>query len=238
MSIEMTLSNEIESILATLGSLITPGLPSALVSSSLFEGYLLSLVLQAAKLEGASIDYRDVDGSTPTKLVFRTSPGYIASKAKPYTYAIITFPNKPVLEAHIGVRVAGSTGVLHQCDVAVIKQTAAERCRRASQSTKPGQPIPWVSPKHSELILAVECKFYAKADLGLDLARSFIGLVSDIYKPSFYFVTSTSSDSVETLLRKKKKDCRDNIIPSSTQEVTKLLSAFQDTFTYFKTLHR
>src|SRR2546429_9236173 len=102
MSIEMTLRNEIESILETLGSLITPNLPSALASSSLFEGYLLSLVLQAAKLKGANIDYRDVENKRPTRLVFRTSPGYIASKAQSYTHAIIEFPNKPVLEAHIG----------------------------------------------------------------------------------------------------------------------------------------
>lgn len=234
MAIEITLLNEIQSTLVSLGGLITPDLAPSSAPSSIFEGYVLSLVLRAADLESADIDYRDVESRRPNRFVFRASPGYIASRKRPYTHAIIAFPNKPILEAHVGVRVAGVTGVLHQCDVAVMKQEEADRCRAESRPGQGGQPGYWVSPRQTELVLAVECKFYGGADLDLDLARSFIGLVSDINRPSFHFVSSTSSNSVETLLTKKKKNWEHNVVPASTKEVTRLLNAFQTAFRNFK----
>ncbi|HEU5374200.1 MAG TPA: hypothetical protein VFV38_02085 [Ktedonobacteraceae bacterium] len=237
MSIEITLTNEIQSTLIRLGGLITSDLTPASAPPLIFEGYLLSLVLQAADLENADIDYRDINNRRPTRFVFRASPGYIASTTRPYTYATIAFPGKPILEAHVGVRVVGTTGVLHQCDIAVIKQEEADRCRRESRPAQPGQSAYWVSPKQSELILAVEAKFYDEADLDLDLARSFIGLVSDISRPSYHFVASTSSNSVERLLTKKKKNWEHNIVPASTIEVTRLINAFQTTFRNFKTTY-
>lgn len=237
MTIEDQLLAEIQS---TLGSAIAPSLIRS-DPSGVFEGYILSLVLRAAIKEGARtpIQYRDVHGNIPTIFEFRTSPGYIASKAKSYTHAVIEFPNKPILEVHVSVRVKGSSKVLHECDVAVITQEEANRCRKESRPARPGSPSLWVSPDSSKVVLAVECKFYKKADLGLNLARSFIGLTSDISsRCNNYFVTSTSSESIEVLLSNKSKIWYRNIIPAEAKEVEMLRNAFQTTFRNFITTPR
>jgi hypothetical protein len=236
MAIEDELLAEIQS---TLGSAITPSLRRS-DPSGIFEGYILSLVLRAAVRMGASnpILYEDINGNMPTIFEFRTSPGYIASIARPYTYAIIEFPNKPVLEAHIGVLVEGESGVLHECDVAVITREEAARCRRESQLAWSGSPAIWISPNTAKIVLSVECKFYQRANLGIDLARSFLGLTFDMSAKCIkYFVTSTSSNSVDVLLNSKGKSWYSNILPG-TVGAEMLQSAFQKTFENFITSRR
>jgi hypothetical protein len=122
-------------IQASLGSAISSSLSTASDTSDIFEAYVFSLAIEAARTEGASISYRDVLGGVPTTFVFRTSPGYIFSTTNPYTHAVILFTNKPPLEAHVGVRVVGKSGVLHECDVAVVEQVEAETCRRKASTT-------------------------------------------------------------------------------------------------------
>jgi len=238
MTIEDQLLNEIQ---ATLGGAITPSLTRA-DPSGLFEGYIFSLILRAAINEGAGapIDYVDVRNNfNPPIFVFRTSPGYIASQRKAYTYAIINFPNKPILEAHIGIRVEGNSGVLHECDVAVLTQEEAERCRRESAPESPGRAGTWVSPKVSQVVLAVECKFYTRANLGLNLARSFVGLDSDISsRCDTYFVTNTSSQSVELFLAEKGKNWFRDVVPTALNDTGLLVNQFQRTFRKFRTLRK
>ncbi len=104
MTVATDLLNQIQ---ATFGSAISPSLTTSSDTSDIFEGYVFSLVIEAARTEGGTITYRDVNGNIPTVFIFRTSPGYIFSRNQPYTHAVISFPNKPPLEAHIGVRVLG-----------------------------------------------------------------------------------------------------------------------------------
>jgi hypothetical protein len=238
MTIEDQLLNEIQ---AALGGAITPSLTRA-DPSGLFEGYILGLVLRAAINEGARtpIDYEDVNGNmNPPIFEFRTSPGYIASQRKAYTHAIIAFPNKPILEAHIGIRVEGNSGVLHECDVAVLTQTEATRCRRESIPGRPGRAGIWISPKVAQIVLAVECKFYTPANLGLNLARSFVGLGSDISsRCDTYFVTNTSSQSVELFLAEKGKNWFRDVVPTALNDTGLLVNQFQRTFRNFRTLRK
>jgi hypothetical protein len=219
MAINKKLLNEIQSV---LGSSISPSLSAASAGSDLFEGYIFCLVLQAAKTEGATVCYRNVDGKTPKSFVFRTSPGYIFSQRRQYTHAVISFSGKSPLEVHIGVMVVGRSRVLHECDVAVIEQAEAETCRRRQ-----------VPPRSSKILVAMECKFYS-TPLHLNLARSFIGLVSDISPKESVFVTNSSSTSVEKLLSGRNKKWEHNVIPSSTIEVSRLQYLFQDAFKNYK----
>jgi hypothetical protein len=211
-----------------LGHAIAPSLTSISAASDLFEAYLFSLVLRAAQREGAAVSYENVDGDTsPSTFVFRTSPGNIASRTHPYTHAIISFPEKPDLEVHVGVKVSGSSGVLHECDVAVISRGEARDCRKRSV------PGFWVTPRSSELVLAIECKFYAPSSSLLGQARSFIGLVSDLSaKTDRYFVFNISSKSAERLLEKKRTSLKwaGNVFPASANEVGRVLNFFQTTF--------
>jgi hypothetical protein len=222
MPVRPSLLSEIQS---ALGQAITPNLTAASAASDLFEAYILGLVIEAARAEGASVSYEDVRGNTPITFVFRTSPGHIFSTTHPYTHAMIEFPNKPVLEAHIGVRVAGKSEVLHECDVAVIRRDEAVTCRRNG-----------VPPRSRRVVLAVECKFYS-THLPLNLAGAFVGLVSDLSIQDCYFVFNISSDSVEQFLARRlryRNRWEHQIIPSSAVAVSRLQNLFQDTFKIFK----
>ena len=218
MTVVTDLLTQIQSTLST----ITPSVSTASNTSDIFEAYVFSLVIEAANIEGATIFYRDVNGNTPSTFVFRTSPGYIFSTRQPYTHAVILFDNKPALEAHLGVRVVGKSGVLHECDVAVIEQDEAETCRKRQ-----------VAPRSSKVLVAVECKFYSTS-LQLNLARSFIGLTSDLSTKQPVFVTNSASPSLEKLLSAKGKDWEHNLIPSSSVEVMRLRHKFQTAFQNFK----
>jgi len=219
MAIPEELLSDIQS---TLGSAISPSLTSASNISDIFEAYVFCLLLEAASTEGANISYRDVLGRTPSTFVFRTSPGYIYSKRQPYTHAVIYFPGKPALEAHVGVRVVGKSKVLHECDVAVIEQIEADICRERE-----------VPPRSTKVLIAVECKFYSTT-LQLNLARSFIGLTTDLSAKQPFFVTNNSSQSVEKLLSARGRAWDHNITPTSSVEIDRLRSKFQTAFQIFK----
>jgi hypothetical protein len=217
-----TAADLLTQIQATLGSSLSPSLSTASSTSDIFEAYAFSLVVEAAKTEGAAVSYRDVFDNLPTTFVFRTSPGYIFSTTQPYTHAVILFPNKPPLEAHIGVRVVGKSRVLHECDVAVIEQAEAATCR-----------LRQVPPRSSKVLIAVECKFYS-TPLQLHLARAFIGLTSDLSANKSFFVTNSSSNSLEKLLSGRGKDWEHNLVPSAVIEVMRLRHKFQHAFQHFK----
>src|SRR5262245_60618693 len=64
--------------------------------ADLYALYIWSLVLDAARAEGATVEYRDVHGAlVSSNFVFRTSPGRIFSKVQPYTHALINFDRRP-----------------------------------------------------------------------------------------------------------------------------------------------
>ncbi len=144
MSINSRLKQAISSFIA--GS-IDPGYASDSKTSELYERYIFKIILGAAKNEGASIFYLDTFGNPPQSLLFRESPGQIYATDKPYIYSIIEFPGKPLLEVHVGVRVQGVSQVSHECDVCVLYQEEANRCRVERQE-----------PDCSRIVIAVECK--------------------------------------------------------------------------------
>jgi hypothetical protein len=219
MTVADDLLNEIAN---TFGSAISSSLTTASDTSDIFEAYVFSLVLEAAQIEGATIAYSNVSGGKPRNFIFRTSPGYIFSKTRNYTHAVILFPNKAPLEAHVGVRVVGKSDVLHECDVAVIEQVEAEICRQRQ-----------VPPRSSKVLIAVECKFYS-TPLQLHLARAFIGLTADLSAHESVFVSNSSSDSLEKLLTGRGKDWEHNLVPSASVKVMRLRHKFQGAFQKYK----
>lgn len=206
----------------SLGVSISPSLTIMSGASDIFEAYVFSLLLDAARIEDANIVYRDVYGNSPNTFVFRTSPGYIFSRVQPYTHAVISFLNKSPLEAHVGVRVVGKSGVLHECDVAVIDQLEAEICRRRE-----------VPPRSNKVLIAVECKFYS-TPLQLNLARSFIGLTADLSCSRAIFATNSSSITLEKLLSARGRDWEHNLSPSASVEVLRMRHKYQEVFRIYK----
>lgn len=208
----------IDAIDAALTSAISASYTTASAANDIFEAYVWSLIVAAARAEGAAITFQSVNGAAVTQLIFRTSPGRIYSTHKQYTHAVLDFrgcqgvsPNCPNLEAHIGVFVTGKSGILHECDVAVLDRSEAVLCR--SQS---------VHPRNSKLLSAVECKFYT-GTLQLGLARAFLGLTEELSKSERFLVTNSSSPTAQKMVTYHKVewefrlDLRDPSIASNLQ---------------------
>ena len=114
--------------------------------SDIYEAYLFSLVLRAARIEDATVTLACIEGGTPNPFVIRTSPGYLNSHQRNYGFAVIHFPGCTALEAHLGVRVSGHSAVLHECDISVLLQAEADVCRNSTKL---------VAPRSHKVIVAV-----------------------------------------------------------------------------------
>lgn len=186
-------------------------------SNDLYECYVWTLCLDAARKQGADIRFENVHGATTDSLVFRTAPGEIYSRQHPYAHAVITFAQLPPLELHIGVRVTGKSQVRHECDVAVLDQAEASMCRSRR-----------VHPRASKVLIAAECKFYTSA-IQLHLGRGFLGLTSEIHKRARYFVTNSTSASVGRLIAHYDTEWDDQVVPRS-QAADSLRHSFMRVF--------
>lgn len=208
-------------IQTAIGSATVPSLTTADAASDVYEAYLFSLVLEAARVEGATISLNSIEGGGPTRqFVFRTSPGFINSRNRDYGYAKIAFPSCPELEAHVGVRVSGHSGVLHECDISVLEAAEADVCRAQTEM---------VAPRNHKVVIAIEAKFYT-TDLALHLGRAFLGLVNDTSCHNAFFVLNRDAPSVEKLLAHKKQQWEHNVIPALTVPVARLRNALQKAF--------
>jgi hypothetical protein len=203
-----------------LGQAVRPSLTSASAAFDLYEAYLFSLVVAAARTEGGIVSYRSISGGLPNPFVFRTSPGYIGSNTHNYGYGEIDFAGCPLLEVHVGVRVSGHSNVLHECDVSVLLRDEAELCRRGPDL---------IAPRSSKLLIAIEAKYYTR-DIPLHLGRGFLGLVRDFSADKTFFVANRGGRSVEKLLSHKKQLWEHNINPSDQVSVARLRNALQTAF--------
>jgi hypothetical protein len=218
MSVQVLLT-EVQNSLARIANL-TSNYTNRSQGYDVFEGFIFCLVLEAAIEQGASITYRNLNNNC---FVFRTSPGYIAHNS--YSYAEIEFPNKNLLEAHLGVYVEGISGVKHECDVVVLRSTEAETCRRSNSNT--------ALPHSRASIIAIECKFYT-THLKTSLAREFLGLGIDLGRnPEHFFVTNIQSQPIERLLGSRSTNRGSNIFPTNRDEVDLLRKLFRAQFRKF-----
>lgn len=200
-----------------LGQAMTPSLTTQSDVSDLYEGYIFGIVLQAARREGADVVLSSIEGTTPNPFVFRTSPGYLNSKRHNYGFAELHFPESPSLEVHSGVRVAGRSNVLHECDVLVLDSTEAQICRNSSQAP---------APRPSRARIVIEAKYYTTA-LPLQLGRAFLGLVRDLPSKNSFFVFNREAKAIERLLAHKKQQWEHHIVPTNEVAVERLRNAFQ-----------
>ncbi|WP_414754698.1 hypothetical protein [Anabaena sp. CCY 9910] len=213
----------IQGIRTRIGSLVQLGFGSSTDVSDLYEAYIFSILIRAAQNEGAKIRFQNALEQDTQYLIFRRSPGQIYVSTHPYTHAVIEFNGKPILEAHVGIRIQGRSQVSHECDLCVLLQEEARSCRSISYE-----------PRHTKVIIAIECKHYT-SDLQLHLGRSFIGLASDLnVKEDIYFISNKTSNNIEKLLSNHRKKWEHNIIPRQANEIQRLMYAFQRNFKDFK----
>ena len=220
MPIKADLLNEINNAINRLPS----NLSSISALDNIYEVYLFSLILKAAQNEGASVNLINQNNLNPTVLHFRASPGFISSDRHDYSFAEILFSNKPILEAHVSIRVSGHSHVLHECDICILYKSEADFCRRS---------IDRVAPRSSKMLINIEAKYYTTS-VTLGLGRAFLGLTTDFSSSNSFFITNTSSNSIESLLSHKKKKWEHNILPSNMNELNRLTFEFQNVFKNFK----
>jgi len=206
-------------ISAALGAATSANLSAASAGNDLYECYIWALVLEAAHRQGATIALKTRSCSPATSFFFRTSPSSIFSNLHDYCHAELRFPRAPVLEAHVGIYVSGKSKVNHECDVAVLYQDEADTCRAQS-----------VHPRASKVLLSVECKYYLSSSLGVDLGRSFLGLLDDIYTDGRYFVSTQNAGSVDKLFSRHKKEFEIGLSPIAPDEEVRLRGSFEKNF--------
>lgn len=207
---------------AALGPAVTPALTATDPAHDIYEAYVFGLVLDAATSEGAGVTFENVNGPSTGTATFRSTPGHIWWTSQPFTHAVLAFPGKPLLEAHVGVYVSGHSRVIHEADVAVIYRDEGITCRMNR-----------VPPRFRNMVLGVECKFYSTR-LGLHLARGFMGLCGDLRCRSLFFVTNSGSDSVERLLVHHNKWRGHNVTPIAPDRVEHLRHLFREVFQDYK----
>ena len=213
-------SGLLDEIRQALGQAVSPSLTSQSHVSDIYEGYIFSILLQAARLEGAQVSLSSIQRRASSRFVFRTSPGYLNSQRHDYGYAQVFFQRCPPLEVHVGVRVAGPSKTLHECDVSVIDQGEAELCRRVSQT---------VAPRSARVLVAIEVKYYTTA-LPLHVGRGFLGLVGDLTAKNAFFVFNSRAETVERLLAHKGRQWEHNVLPAHSRAVTRLTNSLQVVF--------
>jgi hypothetical protein len=222
-----------DELVAAITSQILGAGPLNLSSSSelcdLFEAYVFSIVLDAAMREGASlpIQFENIYGATATQVTFRTSPGRIfpsspTATTPPYTHAIIQFANKPALELHQGIYVSGKSGLLHECDIAILLRSEGQTCRQNR-----------VHPRCAKVVFASECKFYA-GGLGIGLARGFLGLTTDIWKQGRFFVSNSASSSSQKLLTHHDRKWAESLVPADATRTNRFRALVERIFEEFK----
>lgn len=216
-------SSLLRDIKAELENTINPDLKTGKEAGDRFKFYIFSIVVKAARNEGALVYYKDVDKNNPETLVFRRRAGQLYDSTQAYTHAVIEFPNKPPLEIHMGVKVHGRLRVLYDCDICVLYKIEADACRNNRRE-----------PRTSRILLAVDCQHYA-SELKLEFAQAFLSLASELrVAGECYFVSNSESEVAAKLLASRKRKWECDIVPGKANNVNRLMYGFQTIFKDFK----
>jgi|GEM_PF-1294830 len=207
MPINQKLFNEIDD---ALGKSLSPSLRSASKASDLYEAWVFVKVMEAAMHERLVLRFRNLKHGDSV-FSFRTSPGAIFSEAGVYSWVDIEFP-KSTLELHSGVYVSGKSNAKHECDVSLIRKAEAEACR-----------VGKCHPQDQAVLLAIECKMYQKARIGVGLGRGFLGLGMDLRVSECWFVNNVAAKAkgsgIRKLMAAHKKMAFWALLPKSTEVV-------------------
>lgn len=180
-SLDAALKNQLNAILGASAQ-FWPGKKPKL--DDYYEAYLWAETLFVADEEKWQIKYINA-GPSNDQFTFRMGPGLITSSG--YTYAEISKGSRGG-ELHIGVRVRGSSGTLHEFDVLGL-----------DQSYRTGSGVD--QPMQNEVKLHIEAKFH-KSDLSLGVGRAIVGLGADCPNiEPFLVAKNRASSTVRPLIK-------------------------------------
>lgn len=180
-SFDVTLKNRLNAILGA-STRFWPGKKPKL--DDYYEAYLWAETLIVADEQKWQIKYINA-GPSNDQFTFRMGPGLITSSG--YTYAEISKGSRGG-ELHIGVRVHGGSGTLHEFDVLGLDQSYRAR-------SGAGQPM------QSEVKFHIEAKFHS-SDLSLGIGRAIVGLGADCPNiEPFLVAKNKASSTVRPLIK-------------------------------------
>lgn len=172
--------------------------------SDLYEAALLTIAVEAARLAGGT-ELLTNDGATAAPTVrLRRAPGNLWTPG--FTHALLTFPSSTKrMEVHLGVKVAGASGVAHECDVCLLDSAEGDRSRAGG-----------VHPRRTKVIGLIEAKHYV-ASPGLGVGRAFLGLGTELGggKCSLAF-PCVASANLTTLIARKGPECFAEVEPGAS----------------------
>ncbi len=149
---------------------MSSGYTATCAAEDMYEAWAWLAVLHIASHSGWTGRLENVAGPPPA-LKLRRGPGVIYSST-PFTYAVLTTSGTPTgeekeVEVHLGIKIAGCSGIGHELDVVVVTRDGARRARAAKSH-----------PGRRDVVLQLECKLFS-GDLKLPLARQMVGLTVD-----------------------------------------------------------
>jgi hypothetical protein len=223
----------IDDLLTAVGNALpgcnTPGLTTLSDAWDVYEVFVWTIVLRAASQQGpVTITYHDHNGQPTVTLVFPTSPVSVGRST--YSHARIAFPQKRLLEAHVGVYAAGRSTVHHECDVMVVSHAEATTCRQYATNNANST----IHPRSTEVVCFGECKCYDKTALSIGIGRSFLGVTLDLRPARGAFASNKDYDRLERLLVRNQRRYVGSLVPTNIAEVNVLRLYFEQAFAAFK----
>lgn len=209
----MSASSLLAAVQSALGSAVTLGYANTVDAHDVYEAYVLTLLLEAARDRHWHLELRDTTGALTSKANFRRGPGRLPSGI--FTHVRMTRPGNQDLEVHLGVKVSGKSvrkvskptvcgHLLHEFDLLVLPSAIAGRCRRTN-----------ADPAYNDVVLHAETKFYT-GNLTLPLGRAAVGMAieCDLANKSV-LVTNRMGFSVQDLVEHHDVSFRFCIHPSN-----------------------
>src|SRR5205823_490877 len=148
-------------------------------------------VLRALGEIGANLEPRDSNDRPTGQIDFRLAPGLIYNPTTAPGFVLIDYDNSQY-ELQNGLRVLGSSKVLHELDVCILDRNHADRCRRLG-----------IDADSSAVRFLTECKYYG-ANLPLHLGREYLGLGSEFSLRVKTLVANKASPEVHTLVKRHR----------------------------------
>lgn len=225
------LLNEINTALSVA---IDPAFSSRAAEWDLYEVYTFCLIVEEAEEANAQVTFMNSNNSPATALTFRISPSSIINTG-PFTHALLEFPDKKPLEAHVGVYVSEKSLERTECDVCVIHKSEADffRNRRVKRVRNKGDRR-W--PDGAKVEIAVECK-YLTQNLGAGSTHEFMGRCWGLGAKRFHLVTNTPSEAAGHRVRSGPGGFvwQHDVIPPSTRSITRFRGVLRQEFDDYQT---
>ena len=222
----MATSSLLPAVQAALGAAVTLGYASTAADHDVYEAYVLTLFLEAAVAEDWNMELRDGSCRPTSRAVFRLGPGRLPTGD--FTHVRLWKSGKQDLEAHLGVKVVGSSPVvasrrgrtahlLHEFDLLVLPSSIADVCRAAN-----------MDPPRTAVVAQAEAKHYG-GNLTLPIGRASVGMAVECgIAGKSVLVTNRLGKSVQDLVEHHGVTFRFLIKPSNRVGETLLVARFQE----------